>query len=90
MTHTLDIYEDYAHDIADGSRPFEIREKDRDFKRGEHIIFKVLPRNKYKDVSDHELNKKEYEITSVYEGWYVKTGSVLLGLKEIKKEGGSS
>ena len=90
MTYTLDIYEDYANDIASGNRPFEIREKDRPFKTGEHIIFNVLPRNIYKDVSGHELNKKKYEITSVYEGWYVKANTVVLGLREIAKEGGSS
>lgn len=92
MTHTVCILDEFAGDILSGNRTFEIVDNVdncKTFRKGDYLKYKVIAKNKFKNVDDHELNNKLYEITYIYDGWHLKSGSIALGLKEVK-EGGSS
>lgn len=82
-THNIKIQKQFANDVYDGIKTFEIRFNDRDYHKGEHIIFKVF--NGEEGIV-HGLNFKEYEITYVLEGWGLEDNYVALAIKEIPNE----
>lgn len=83
MIHDLKITEDFADAILSGDKPFEVRENDRGFQKGDIITFEVVERSGYRmPLFDHALNGKSYEITYVLSGWGLKEGFVALGIRE--------
>lgn len=59
-SHTLKILPEYYTDIVTGIKPFEVRENDRDFKRGDLLQFK--------HVDDEVLYPGVWIITYVLKG----------------------
>ena len=51
-----------------GERPFELRFNDRDFQKGDHVIYRVVNSKTHEDVASHPLNGLETEITHVLAG----------------------
>ena len=83
MTHPLKIRADFAGRILSGEKTFEIRKNDRDFQRGDEIVFQVvrLSGSAYEACKEHPLDGKVYTITYVLSGWGLKEGYVALGIK---------
>lgn len=82
-THELKILEDFADAVYSGDKTFELRENDRGFQKGDHIIFTALD-SQLNIIMDHEINYCEYEITYVLNGWGLKENYVALAIKRIK------
>lgn len=82
-THRITVLDEFADEIFNGDKPFEVRENDRGYQKGEHIVFKVVSKNPYKNCNGHPLNDKEYEITYVLSGWGMKNGYVAFGIRSI-------
>lgn len=78
--HNLKILNDFADAVAAGEKPFEIRENDRGYQKGDYIRFRAI--NKYGAQDHHCINDKLYLITFVMNGWGIKNGYVVLGIKE--------
>lgn len=80
--HKIKILDTFADDVLNGKKPFEIRENDRGYQKGDFVAFEVVSKDPYKDCGEHPLNGKEYEITYVLNGWGVENGYVVFGIKE--------
>lgn len=94
MTHQLKIRADFADRVLSGEKTFELRKNDRDFQRGDEIIFQVVWLSGSAcevDVDEeHPLNGKAYTITYVLSGWGLKKGYVALGIKPTSDDIGIS
>ncbi|MBN7332429.1 DUF3850 domain-containing protein [Mycobacteroides abscessus] len=77
-THYLKI-ESYWHDLLyDGSKTYEVRRADRDYQKGDRILFKV--------GSSEALSYAEWTITHVmYQAPWVADGYVVLSLEHPRK-----
>lgn len=78
--HNLKILNDFADAVVMGEKPFEIRENDRGYQKGDYIKFRAIDNNG--TPNPHCINDKLYLITFVMNGWGIKTGYVVLGIKE--------
>ena len=84
MIHELKILSSFVKPILDGSKTFEIRENDRGFQKGDRVQFKVNSdawTNKNSSIVC-EFERKVFEITYVINGWGLKNGYVVFGIKE--------
>ena len=84
MIHELKIFSSFVRPILSGDKTFEIRENDRGFQKGDWVQFKVNSdnwTNKNQSVV-REFEHKVYEITYVINGWGLKNGFVVFGIKE--------
>lgn len=80
--HRLNLIIDFCDDILSGEKSFEIRENDRGYQKGDHIKFiSVSPHSGIREY--HEIEKREYEITYVLNGWGLENGYVALSIKEV-------
>lgn len=84
MIHELKILGSFVRPILDGSKTFEIRENDRGFQKGDRVQFKVVTddwvlRN---NSLAREIEHKVFEITYVINGWGLKNGFVVFGIRE--------
>ena len=61
ITHELKLYTIFCDDVLSGRKNFEIRNNDRGFQTGDHIKF--IPVDMLEEPIEHEISKKEYEIT---------------------------
>lgn len=77
-THYLKI-ESYWHDLLyDGSKTYEVRRADRDYQKGDRVLFKV--------GSSEALSYAAWTITHVmYQGPWVADGYVILSLEHPHK-----
>lgn len=80
--HKLELNINFCDDVLSGEKSFEIRENDRGFQKGDHIKFISVEANSGIRAY-HEIEKREYEITYVLNGWGLKNGYVVLGIKEV-------
>lgn len=78
--HNLKILNDFADAVVSGDKTFEIRENDRGFQKGDYIKFQAV--DKIGLENQHVINCKLYIITFVMNGWGIKNGYVVLGIKE--------
>ena len=79
--HNLKILENFADDVAMGYKNFEVRENDRGYQKGDTVKFSCIDNSGHK--LPHTLDHKIYEITYVLNGWCIKNGYVVFGIKEI-------
>lgn len=79
--HELKLLYTFENDILDGLKTFEVRENDRGFQKGDLIKFKVVD-TRPKPSFNHPIENKVYEITYVLNGWGIKNGYVVFGIKE--------
>lgn len=82
--HNLKLLENFADDIIIGYKTFEVRENDRGFQKGDIVKFTCIDSNGFK--LDHLINEKVYKITYVLNGWGIKNGFVVFGIKECESE----
>lgn len=83
-THELKILEQFADEIVEGNKMFEIRDNDRAYQKGDYIRFKAIHKNTFgSNEVDHEINEQIYKITYVLSGWGLKNGYVALGIREV-------
>ena len=82
--HNLKLLENFADDILIGYKTFEVRENDRGFQKGDTV--KVTCIDKGGNRLQHLINDKIYEITYVLNGWGIKNGYVVFGIKERESE----
>ena len=63
-THTLKIQKQYADAVLNGTKTFEIRKNDRNFKVGDKIVFEVLANEGYdvRAAARHPPNGAFYRI----------------------------
>ena len=80
MKHKLKLYKEYADSILNGEKTFEIRFNDRGYQKGDHVKFFVI--NKNGEEIEHCLSYVEYVITYVLNGFGLKDGYVVFGIKE--------
>lgn len=85
MIHNLKIRDQFADAVLNGEKTFEVRYNDREYNKGDRIVFTVID-----DVTmpiDHPLNTKVYEITYVLSsGWGLREGFVVFGIKRVGEE----
>ena len=83
--HNLKLNKEFADAVLSGEKNFEIRENDRGFQKGDHIVFRVInPKDLYSSTyEDHPLNDKEFEIGYVINGWGLKNGYVAFSIREV-------
>lgn len=79
--YSLKILEVFADDILVGYKTFEVRKNDRGFQKGDTVKFTCVDEDGNR--LQHLINDKEYEITYVLNGWGIKNGYVVFGIKEI-------
>ena len=84
-THRIKLLDEFADDVLEGRKTFEIRKNDRGYQKGDHVIFEVITKSGAV-CTQHHLNYREYEITYVLSGWGIKNGYVAFGIKEVKNE----
>lgn len=75
-THKLKILEDFARDIVMKRKTFEVRKNDRGFQTGDDVEFTCIGN------PNHTINFMKFEITYVLNGWGIKQGYVVFGIKE--------
>lgn len=81
IIHELKIHFDFADQVRTGSKLFELRINDRDYRVGDLIRFTVLD---YYTVHMIEFEKTFYVITSVIEyRAALKDGYVALGIRKF-------
>lgn len=63
-THRLKIHEQYADAVLNGTKTFEVRKNDRNFKVGDKIVFDVVTDEGYSvgEAARHPLNGATYRI----------------------------
>lgn len=81
--HQLKILDCFADEIISGNKMFELRINDRDYQKGDYIVFTVLSEESGKEV-EHAINTRLYEITCVIGGWGLMDGYVALGIREVQ------
>ena len=81
--HQLKILDCFANEIISGNKMFELRINDRDYQKGDYIVFTALSEESGKEV-EHAINTRLYEITCVIGGWGLRDGYVALGIREVK------
>lgn len=80
--HNLKLLHHFCGDVVSGEKNFEIRENDRGYQKGDHIRFTPVYDSGF-DRPKHSIEDKEYEITYVLNGWGLKNGYVVFGIKEV-------
>ena len=81
MLHHLKIKEEFADAIVRGEKTFEIRINDRGFQKGDLIEFVTVQEDlPFPDC--HPIHNRTYEITYVMNGWGLKNGYVVFGIRE--------
>ena len=85
MEHTLKIKYEYAIEVYLGNKTYEVRKNDRNFKKGDTVVFEVVdPLGKKTDLT---FAMPKYEITHVFYGgkYGLDEGYCVFAIKPIKK-----
>lgn len=85
MTHELKLQEQFCQDKLDGNKPFEVRENDRNFQKGDLIKYIPVDKSGIRTFRYRELEEKTYQITCVISYWGMKEGYVAFGEKEVEQ-----
>lgn len=83
--HNIKLNIEFCDDVLSGRKSFEIRENDRGYQTGDHIKFIPYDSKIYPKTPEHPIANKEYEITYVLNGWGLKNGYVVFGIREVTK-----
>lgn len=81
MIHELKIDENFTDAIISGDKNFEIRYNDRGYQKGDIIKFKPTYTSDGVVNTANPIYNSLYEITYVLNGWGLKEGYVVLGIK---------
>lgn len=83
-THKIKLLLNFCDDVLSGDKAFEIRENDRGYQKGDRVVFQ--PYESTDPFVKHSITDKVYEITYVLNGWGLKNGYVVFGIKEVKND----
>lgn len=83
-THKIKLLLNFCDDVLSGDKSFEIRENDRGYQKGDRIVFQ--PYEPSDPFVKHPISDKVYEITYILNGWGLKDGYVVFGIKEVKND----
>ena len=82
-THNLKLSIEFCDAVLSGEKTFEVRKNDRGFQTGDLIRF-IPTDGTVREHAQHEISGHTYKITYILNGWGIKNGYVVLGIKEIK------
>lgn len=82
-THKIKLLLNFCDDVLSGDKRFEIRENDRGYQKGDRVVFQ--PYEPSDPFVKHPISDKVYEITYVLNGWGLKDGYVVFGIREVKR-----
>ena len=90
-THNLKLSIEFCDAVLSGEKTFEVRKNDRGFQTEDLIRFIPTDGTSYhsldgtiREHAKHEISGHTYKITYILNGWGIKNGYVVLGIKEIK------
>lgn len=90
-THNLKLSIEFCDAVQSGEKTFEVRKNDRGFQTGDLIRFIPTDGTSYRssdgtvrEHAKHEISGHTYKITYILNGWGIKNGYVVMGIKEIK------
>ena len=81
-THDLKLSVEFCDAVLNGEKTFEVRKNDRGFQTGDLIRFIPTDGTSYHSLDG--TSEHTYKITYILNGWGIKNGYVVLGIKEIK------
>ena len=84
-THTIKILEDFTDAVLSGDKTFEILENDRGYQKGDCVRFVVVDKSGVKVKHPLSGNNFAYEITYVINGWGLKEGYVVFGIRRMNE-----
>lgn len=82
-THHIKLREEFADDVYNGRKNFEIRINDRGYQAGDFVQFTVIDQYNH-PCMEHPLNNCLYEITYVLNGFGLQDGYVVFGIRRHK------
>lgn len=80
--HHIKLNIEFCNDVLNGDKCFEVRENDRGYQRGDLVRFEPYDPRK---LCHHPIEDKTYVITYVLNGWGIKNGYVVFGIKEVEE-----
>lgn len=83
-THDLKLSIEFCDAVLSGEKAFEVRKNDRGFQTGDLIRF-IPTDGTVREHAKHEISGHTYKITYILNGWGIKNGYVVLGIREEKK-----
>lgn len=83
-TYKIKLLLNFCDDVLSGDKNFEIRENDRGYQKGDRVVFQ--PYEPTDPFVKHPISEKVYEITYVLNGWGLKNGYVVFGIREVKND----
>lgn len=91
-THDLKLNIEFCDAVLSGEKTFEVRKNDRSFQTGDLIRFIPTDGTSYRssdgtvrEHAQHEISGHTYKITYILNGWGIKNGYVVLGIKEYRQ-----
>lgn len=93
-THDLKLNTEFCDAVLSGEKTFEVRKNDRGFQTGDLIRF--IPTDgtfcrssdgTVREHAKHEISGHTYKITYILNGWGIKNGYVVLGIREERAYG---
>lgn len=91
-THNLKLNTEFCGAVLSGEKTFEVRKNDRGFQTGDLIRFIPTDGTSYRssdgtvrEHAKHEISEHTYKITYILNGWGIKNGYVVLGIKEYRQ-----
>lgn len=91
-THDLKLSIEFCDAVLRGEKTFEVRKNDRGFQTGDLIRFIPTDGTSYRssdgtirEHAKHEISGHTYKITYILNGWGIKNGYVVLGIKEYRQ-----
>lgn len=88
-THDLKLNTEFCDAVLSGEKTFEVRKNDRGFQTGDLIRFIPTDGTSYhssdgtvREHAQHEISGHTYKITYILNGWGIKNGYVVLGIRE--------
>lgn len=85
-THDLKLSIEFCDAVLSGEKTFEVRKNDRGFQTGDLIRF-IPTDGTIREHAKHEISGHTYKITYILNGWGIKNGYVVLGIREERAYG---
>ena len=78
MVHELKILPEYFEAVQNGNKPFDLRNNDRDYQRGDYLFLREYWDDRY---TGREIMKKVTYVLRNAEKYGLKEGYAILGIK---------
>ena len=83
--HEIKLRIEFCDAVLSGEKPFEVRRNDRGYQRGDTVRFIPMTLDEYGDPvrAEHPVENREYRITYVINGWGLRDGYVVFGIRDV-------